>query len=268
MGLWEWWQQKRAQRRLKKRERVFFGYSWNQYKDIDCPERDALMNYLTAQRRRVEQAIFLWEQGYRHGDHVLSFEAAGGLFEGQVLTKFYDEPSLMPPDMAAKFEETQGTRVRPEDRTQHRFQPDLSSHETSLKILLDNPEFASLVEMAVGNKSKKRKHDRETRQQSHLLAYYYSLFVSDPKQYDKEIAELARKNPRMAADFREMFDNILEAYKNRVEKEIGEMEEELTRTYGAIEKELEELERKKLGEKAKTNCVSEEDEGGRPNSVS
>jgi hypothetical protein len=260
MGLWAWWQQRKAQRDVNKAAEVVFPYSWNRYKDTDCPERDALVNYFVAQRRRIEQATLLWEQGYRHGDHVLVYDAPLGLFTEEVVTKFYDEPTLMPPDMATKFEEAQGTRVRPEDRSQRRFQPDLASHETGLEVFLDNPELAARLEMAVGSKSKKRKDDREMRQQSHLFAHYYSLFVNDPKQYDKEMAELAKKDPRMAADFENMFDNILEAYKSKVEKEIGEMEEELARTYEAIEEGLEELERRKLGQEAKTDSVGEEGE--------
>jgi hypothetical protein len=142
MGLWARWKQGKARKRLKESARPFFALWWEQYKDIDCPERDALTNYMTAQRRGVEQADLLWEIGYRHGDHVLVYDPCG-LFKEEVITKFYDEPSLMPPDMAAKFEATQGAQVKPEDRTQRKSQPDFTSQETNLSDLLDKwPEIA------------------------------------------------------------------------------------------------------------------------------
>ncbi|HFB06839.1 MAG TPA: hypothetical protein ENJ92_00160 [Chloroflexi bacterium] len=218
---------------------------------------------MTAHRRKIDQAALLWERGYRHGDHVLVYDAPLGLFREEVLTKFYDEPALMPPDMAVKFEEAQGTRVKPEDRSQSKSQPTLASHETGLEIFLNNSELATRLETAVGNKLKKLKEDRKIRQEKHLLAHYYSLFLNDPQRYDKEMAELAKKNPRMAKDFRGMFDSILEGYKNKLEKETEKMREELTQTYDAIEKELEELERMQLSQEVKMGGVDKEDEGSK-----
>jgi hypothetical protein len=137
MGLWTWWQQQKAKSKLKKSAKPFFEFWWRKYKDIDCPERDVLINYNTAQHGGIKQAELLWGQGYRHGDHILAYDPCG-LFTEEVMTKFYDEPLLMPPDMAAKFEEAQGISVKPEDRTRRKSQPDFTSHETSLSDLIDH----------------------------------------------------------------------------------------------------------------------------------
>lgn len=133
MGLLAWWQQKRALRFLGKLTKKYFAYWWEQYKDKDCPQRDALRHYLMAEERHVKLSDFLWQQGYRHGDHVLVFDRDGA-FRHQVLTKFYEYTSLMPADMYEKFEEAQGTQVRPEDRTKVKSQPDFSAHETGMLI--------------------------------------------------------------------------------------------------------------------------------------
>lgn len=158
MGLWAWWQQRKGERILNKLARTYFTFWWNKYKDINCPEREALAVYMIVQSRKVEnrnhkvkkpsaeneggivyqmavgQSNLLWERGYRHGDHVLLYEPFDGSFRENVITKFYDQPSLMPPDMAAKFEEVQGTLVKPEDRTQRKSQLAFTSHETSWLI--------------------------------------------------------------------------------------------------------------------------------------
>lgn len=154
MGIWAWWQQKKGERVLNKLARMYFTFWWNKYKDVDCPEREALTIYMIVQSRKVENrnekakksstkneggvvhqmavglANLLWERGYRHGDHVLVYEPFDGSFREKVVTKFYDEPSLMPPDIAAKFEEAQGTHVKSVDRTQRKSQPEFTSHET------------------------------------------------------------------------------------------------------------------------------------------
>ena len=44
MGLRAWWQQKRSERMLAKLAGVQFTSRWNQYRDVDCPERAALVN--------------------------------------------------------------------------------------------------------------------------------------------------------------------------------------------------------------------------------
>jgi len=143
MGVWTWWRRKRAFRVSNKLARTHFSYWWKHYQDKDCPERDALGHYLMAEERHIGIGDLLWEQGYRHGDHVLVFEPTDGAFQQKVMTRFYESPLLMPSDMAAKFEATQGTRVKPGDRTQLRSQPDFNAHETGSLIPIKEPCLSS-----------------------------------------------------------------------------------------------------------------------------
>lgn len=144
MGLWTWWQQKKARRFLNKLTKKYYSYWWEQYKDKDCPERDALRNYLLAEERHIKISDLLWEQGYRHGDHVLVF-ATDGAFRHQVLTKFYEYTLLMSIDMYNKFEEAQGNQVKPEDRTELKTQPGFSAHETGMVIPQKLPRWFTRI---------------------------------------------------------------------------------------------------------------------------
>jgi hypothetical protein len=128
------WARWKLERQLTKEIRVRLAYHWRRYDELHNPQRQALDDYITTQERKIKLGDLLWEKGYRHGDHVLVYDAPLGLFKEEVLTKFYGEPAFMPPDMAVKFEETQGTRVEPEDRTQLNIQPDLTCYATGLLV--------------------------------------------------------------------------------------------------------------------------------------
>ena len=128
---WTWWQR----RKIEKMKRIRFVYWWVRYKDKDCPARAALMDFITAEEKQIKLGDLLWERGYRHGDHVLVYSPISGAFYEEVVTKFGgissgEAPFLMAPDMVVGYEETQGNRVKPEDRTQRKFQPNLSSYVT------------------------------------------------------------------------------------------------------------------------------------------
>ncbi len=127
------WDRKRLERQLTKEIRVKLAYHWQHYDELDAPQRQALDDYITTEEREIKLEDLLWEQGYRHGDHVLVYEPTFGAFKDKVLTKFNDVGrSLMHPDMAAKFEEARA--VKPEDKTQRRSQPDLTCYETGWLI--------------------------------------------------------------------------------------------------------------------------------------
>jgi len=104
-----------------------------QYRDKDCIERDALVNRLTAREKGVTRCDILWEQGYRHGDHVLVYASTSGFAE-RVLTRFHGKLELTFPFNVNELEEALGYSVKPEDRTQRKSQPDLSSHVTGMLI--------------------------------------------------------------------------------------------------------------------------------------
>jgi hypothetical protein len=139
MGLRDWWRHITATRFVKKAIKRNFAYWWEKYKDKDCIEKDALMNYLETERRRIKLVDLLWEQGFRHGDHVLTYEPAMGSFHEEVVARFAgsiggESTHLMSPDALLDIENMQGTIIKPEYRTQRKSQPNLSSHETSMLI--------------------------------------------------------------------------------------------------------------------------------------
>ena len=131
-------QQRRARRKLHRLAMEHFACWWKEYKDKDCPARDALAHWATTQDRRIKLADLLWQQGYRHGDHVLVYDPAFDAFREQILTRFDNEaPLLMDTHLAAQWAQGDGARVKPESRTQRKSQPDLSSHEISWLDRLD-----------------------------------------------------------------------------------------------------------------------------------
>jgi hypothetical protein len=127
------WDRKRLERRLTKEIRVRLAYHWQRYIELDALQRQALDDYITIQERKIKLEDLLWEKGYRHGDYVLVYEPVDGAFKMRVMTKF-DFRFLMLPNMVAGYEEVQGNRVRPEERTQRKSQPDLTCHETGWLI--------------------------------------------------------------------------------------------------------------------------------------
>jgi hypothetical protein len=110
--------------------------AWDMYKDNDCPERDALRQSQVAGEKRKGLAEYLWDQGYRHGDHVLEYRYDGS-FRATVLTMFPSmgsSPFLMARDKFAECERNLGNMVKPEHRTQRESQPDLSANEHSMMV--------------------------------------------------------------------------------------------------------------------------------------
>ena len=162
MDLWKW-AAKRQSHREKREIGEFprktidenFKYMWNKYKGVDSPERDALINYVTAKHRIeerikrgwelpaesrhgigwemvVEQANLFWENGYRHGDHVLVYNPFDGSLKEEVVSRYSGSIQLLSPKAAADFESvpSQAAKVEIGDRTKRTSQPDLSSHES------------------------------------------------------------------------------------------------------------------------------------------
>jgi hypothetical protein len=133
MGLlasWHTWRNKRLFHRQMKEN---FAGNWNEYKDKECPERDALRAHLKAAAKHMDLAHFLWGQGYRHGDHVLEYRLGDGAFREKVLTKFEDVVlSLFLPGDLPKWEYAH--KVKAEDRTQRKSQPEYSAHEHGLRV--------------------------------------------------------------------------------------------------------------------------------------
>lgn len=127
------WGRKRLERQLTKEIRVRLAYHWQHYDELDAPQQQALDDYITTQERKIKLEDFLWEKGYRHGDHVLVY-GVDGAFKQRVVTKFDGEPLsvLLTPSELPKWEYAH--HVRPEDRTQRKSQPDLTCHETSWLI--------------------------------------------------------------------------------------------------------------------------------------
>lgn len=116
-SLRERWDRKKLERKGAKEIRVRLAYHWRNYKKLTAPQREALDNYITTQNRKITLTDLLWEQGYRHGDHVLMYDPMFGNFK-QIIVTMYDAEG----------------RVKPEDRTKRKSQPDLTRHETSWLI--------------------------------------------------------------------------------------------------------------------------------------
>jgi hypothetical protein len=136
---------KKGQELLAKQKSLYFRYWWYQcHKDKDF-RRDALIYaYICGMPNDIyhdssgydsKLAELLWKRGYRHGDHVLIYEPASGAFKERVMTAIYETPSLMPPDMAMKFEEAQGGKVKDSNRTRRKSQPVLSALESGTLII-------------------------------------------------------------------------------------------------------------------------------------
>jgi len=128
------WKRKRLEKQLTKEIRVRLAYHWQHYDKLDTFQRQALDDYITTQERKIRIEDLLWEQGYRHGDHVLVYKPNDGSFTQKVLTKFEDEGMFVgiTPGELPKWEHSRN--VKPEDRTKRESQPDLASHETSWLI--------------------------------------------------------------------------------------------------------------------------------------
>ena len=138
MGLRDWWKTIKARRITNQARKRNFAHWWEKYKEKDCIEKDALMNYLETERRRIALVDLFWEHGFRHGDHVLEYWPEMGCFKEQVVTRFSgiggESTCLMALDSFVELENEHGDSVKPEHRTQRKSQPNLSSHETSMLI--------------------------------------------------------------------------------------------------------------------------------------
>lgn len=127
-------ERKKLEKQLTKQVRVRLAYHWDHYDKLDAPQLQALEDYITTQENKIGLVDLLWENGRRHGDHVLIYNAMDGSFKQKVLTKFDGElhSVLLSPAELHKWECTR--RVKPEDRTLLNTQPDLSCYETGWLI--------------------------------------------------------------------------------------------------------------------------------------
>ncbi len=104
----------------------------DEYKDKDCPERDALQQFHMAGERHMALADYLWQEGYRHGDHIMEYRWDGS-FKEKVLTKYTDVGRFLHSPSDFQIWEY-AHQVKPEDRTQRKSQPDYSAHEHGMIV--------------------------------------------------------------------------------------------------------------------------------------
>jgi len=133
-GLKQRLDRKKLEKQLTKEIRVRLAYHWDHYDKLDVPQLKALEDYITTQERKMKLVDLLWEEEYRHGDHILIYNAIDGAFKQKVLTKFDGEPPsvILTPGQLPEWEYAH--HVKPEDRTQLNTQPDFTSYETGWLI--------------------------------------------------------------------------------------------------------------------------------------
>lgn len=133
-SLWQCLRMMRLERKVTKGIRARLAYYWRNYEKLTAPQRQALDDYITTQHMKIALEDLLWEKGYRHGDHVLIYDAIFGSFRQRAIAKFDDEAAhvLFTPEELPGWED--GRHVQPGDRTKRKSQPDLTRHETSWLI--------------------------------------------------------------------------------------------------------------------------------------